>query len=106
MDYMIYIGASIAELLGCFAFWGWARNGMSPLYLIPGTFFLCLFAYILTFVETEFAGRTYAIYCGIFIGASLLWMWVIEGNIPDKWDLIGTCVSIVGAIIILAGPRT
>ena len=64
-----------------------------------------LFAYLLTLVDTAAAGRTYAAYGGIYIIASLLWLWIAEGFRPDRWDLSGATVCLVGAMIILFGPR-
>lgn len=66
---------------------------------------LALFAYLLTLVDSEAAGRTYAAYGGIYIAASLGWLWSVEGLRPDRWDLIGAMVCLIGAAIILLGPR-
>jgi small multidrug resistance family-3 protein len=68
---------------------------------LPGA----LFAYLLTLVESDAAGRAYAPYGGVYIAASILWLWLIEGARPDRWDLIGAAICIVGAIVILTGPR-
>lgn len=66
---------------------------------------MILFAFLLTKVQTEFAGRAYAIYGGIYIVASLLWLYIVEHNTPDKWDIIGASFCIAGALIILFIPR-
>jgi small multidrug resistance family-3 protein len=100
-----FIGAAIAEIAGCFAFWAWLRLGKSAWWLAPGVLALIVFAYLLTLVQTEHAGRAYAIYGGVYIVASLLWLWLIEGARPDRWDLIGGAVCLIGAAIILWGPR-
>ena len=101
-----YTGAAFAEIGGCFAFWAWLRLSKSPLWLIPGIVSLVLFAVFLTRIETEFAGRAYAAYGGVYIAASLLWLWIIEGARPDRWDAIGASVCLAGATLILLGPRT
>ncbi|RYZ25883.1 MAG: hypothetical protein EOP49_44065, partial [Sphingobacteriales bacterium] len=59
---LIYIGAALAEIAGCFAFWAWLRLDKSPLWLVPGILSLALFAYLLTLVDSEAAGRAYAAY--------------------------------------------
>ena len=105
MTFVIYLGAALAEIAGCFAFWAWLRLDRSPLWLIPGIAFLCLFAYLLTLVEAEHAGRTYAAYGGIYILSALWWLWAAEGVRPDRWDVLGVTVCILGACIILWGPR-
>jgi len=101
-----FVGAAVAEIAGCFAFWAWLRLGKSPLWLIPGMLSLALFAYLLTRVDVEHAGRTYAAYGGVYIGASLLWLWLVEHTRPDRWDLIGAAICLIGAGVILFGPRT
>lgn len=101
----IYILAAIAEIAGCFAFWAWLRLGHSPLWLIPGALSLAAFAYLLTRIDTGHAGRAYAAYAGIYLVASLGWLWIVEGTRPDRWDVIGGAVALLGAAIILFGPR-
>jgi len=102
----IYVTAAFAEIAGCFAFWAWLRNGRSMLWVAPGIVALVAFAWLLTLVPTEAAGRAYAAYGGIYVAASLVWLRWVEGAIPDRWDMIGAAVCILGAAIILFGPRT
>lgn len=104
-SFAFYIGAAIAEIAGCFAFWTVVRHQTNALWLVPGTISLGLFAYLLTKVDVQFAGRAYAIYGGIYIAASLIWLWAIEGKIADRWDIIGAIISVAGALIILYAPR-
>lgn len=99
------IGAAIAEIGGCFAFWGWLRLGKPVWWLVPGVLSLVLFAYLLTLIESAAAGRAFAAYGGIYIVASLAWLWMIEGVRPDRWDLTGAAICVAGAAIILFGPR-
>lgn len=100
-----FVLAAVAEIGGCFAFWAWLRLGRSSLWLIPGVISLVLFAWLLTRVDADMAGRAYAAYGGIYIGTSLMWMWVVEGSRPDRWDGIGAAICLVGAMVILLGPR-
>lgn len=74
--------------------------------MAPGVVSLILFAWLLTRIESDFAGRAYAAYGGVYIVASLLWLWVIEGHRPDRWDVAGSAICLVGAAVILWGPRT
>jgi small multidrug resistance family-3 protein len=99
------IGAALAEIAGCFAFWAWLRLDRSPLWLLPGVASLCLFAYLLTLVPAEHAGRTYAAYGGVYILSALLWLWAAEGVRPDRWDVGGAAICLAGAALILWGPR-
>lgn len=100
-----YIGAALAEIAGCFAFWAWLRLGKSVWWLIPGVASLILFAYLLTLVESSAAGRAYAAYGGVYVAASLAWLWTAEGVRPDRWDLAGAALCLIGALVIIAGPR-
>ena len=101
----IYILVAFAEIGGCFAFWAWLRLGKSALWLAPGMVSLALFAWALTRIDADFAGRAYAAYGGIYILASLIWMWAVEGFRPDRWDALGAAICITGATVILFGPR-
>lgn len=100
-----YVMAAFAEIAGCFTFWAWIRLGKSPLWLFPGVGSLIFFAWILTKVDVDLAGRAYAIYGGIYIIGSLLWLWMIEGTRPDRWDMLGAMICIGGACVILFMPR-
>ena len=101
-----YVGAAIAEIGGCYAFWAWLRLGKPAWWIVPGTASLILFAYLLTLIPVEAAGRAYAAYGGIYIIASIFWLRAVEDVRPDRWDLIGGIVCLAGAAIILFGPRT
>ncbi len=106
MTALIYIAAALAEIAGCFAFWVWLRLGKSIWWILPGTASLLLFAYLLTLVPSEAAGRTFAAYGGVYIVASLAWLWAVEGVRPDRWDISGAALCLIGAAVILFGPRT
>ncbi|MEQ9328688.1 MAG: YnfA family protein [Rhodospirillales bacterium] len=101
-----YIGAALAEIAGCFAFWMWIRLDKSAWSTIPGLISLSLFAYLLTLVESDAAGRAYAAYGGVYIASSLIWLWLVEGARPDRWDVIGACICLAGAAVIIAAPRS
>src|SRR3982751_177229 len=99
-----YLLAAVAEIAGCFAFWAWLRLGKSPLWTVPGVVSLIIFALALTRIDAAAAGRAYAAYGGVYILSSLLWMWVVENARPDRWDIIGACVCLIGAAVILFRP--
>jgi len=104
-SYLAYIGAALAEIAGCYAFWAWLRLDKSPLWIVPGLLSLAVFAWLLTLIDAEHAGRTYAAYGGVYIASALLWLWLAEGVRPDRWDLVGVGICLLGAVIIIAGPR-
>ena len=95
--------AAFAEIAGCFAFWAWLRLGASAFWLVPGRLSLACFAWLLTLVETVAAGRAYAAYGGVYILASLLWLWLHEGIAPTGWEVAGVAICLAGTAIIIAG---
>jgi len=102
---IFFLLAALFEIAGCYSFWAWVRDGRPQWWLFPGTLSLVLFALCLTRVESAYAGRAYAAYGGIYIASSLVWLRGVEGVSPDRWDLFGAGVSILGALIVLFGPR-
>ena len=102
---LIYGLAAIFEIAGCFSFWAWLKLHKSPLWTAPGMLSLALFAYLLTLVDSSQAGRTYAAYGAIYIASSMAWLWLVERQTPDRWDIIGLTVCLVGAGIILFAKR-
>lgn len=103
---LAFASAAVAEIAGCFAFWAWLRMGYSAVWLVPGVAALALFAYLLTLVDSEFAGRAYAAYGGVYVAASLVWLWAIEGTKPDRWDAAGAALCFAGMAVILFAPRS
>lgn len=101
----LYILAALAEIAGCFAFWAWLRLDRSVWWLLPGMVCLTLFAWLLTQVDVDFAGRAYAAYGGIYVIVSLGWLWLTEGQMPTRWDAVGGGLCVAGALVVLAGSR-
>jgi len=95
--------AAVAEIAGCFSFWTWLKSGRSPLWIAPGVISLIAFAWLLTRVDAPIAGRVYAAYGAIYIVASIAWLWLVERQSPDRYDLLGAAVCLAGAAIILYG---
>lgn len=98
---LAFVTAAFFEIAGCFAFWVWLRRGASPLVALLGVASLTAFAVALTRVDSLFAGRTYAAYGGIYIAASLVWLWLVEGQRPNPTDLIGAVIAVAGALVII-----
>lgn len=102
---LVYIFAAVAEIAGCFSFWLWLREGKPIWWIAPGLASLAAFAWLLTLVDSAAAGRAYAAYGGVYICASLGWLWAVEGVRPDRWDALGAAICLVGAATIVFGPR-
>ncbi len=60
MTAFAYIGAALAENAGCYAFWAWLRLDKSVWWIVPGMAARAWFPWLLTLVDAEQAGRTYA----------------------------------------------
>jgi small multidrug resistance family-3 protein len=93
--------AAVLEIGGCFAFWMWLRRGATPLVSVLGIVSLVGFATVLTRIDSPFAGRAYAAYGGVYIVASLGWLWAVEGQRPTGTDLAGALLALAGAVIII-----
>lgn len=103
---LVYIAAAFAEIAGCFTFWMWLRSSKPMWWIAPGMVSLALFAWLLTLVDSPAAGRAYAAYGGVYIVASPFWLWSVEGMRPDRRDTIGASITLLGAAVIIWGPRT
>lgn len=99
-----FILAGLFEIGGGYLIWLWLRESKEIWYGITGAFILILYGIIPTFQPASF-GRVYAAYGGIFIVLSILWGWRIDSVVPDKYDLIGGFVALVGVLIIMYWPR-
>jgi small multidrug resistance family-3 protein len=100
-----FAAAAFFKIAGCFTFWMWMRNDRSPGYAALGVVSLILFALALTRVDAAFAGRAFAAYGGVYIAASLVWLRFVEGVRPDRWDLAGGALCVLGALLIIFGRR-
>jgi small multidrug resistance family-3 protein len=100
----LFVVSAAAEIVGCYLPYLWLRRHGSPWLLAPAAASLAAFAWLLTLHPTG-AGRTYAAYGGVYVATALLWLWLVERQAPDRWDLIGGAVCIAGAAIIVLGPR-
>lgn len=105
MTLPLYVLAAFAEIAGCFAVWHWWRGG-AALWLIPGAAALAVFAVLLAITPPAHAGRSFAAYGGVYIAASLGWLWLVEKTRPDLWDILGGALALTGAALILFAPRS
>lgn len=101
----IFILAGLFEIGGGYLVWLWLKDGKPLWYGILGGVILALYGVVATRQTANF-GRVYATYGGIFIVMALLWAWKVDGFKPDRWDIIGACVALLGACIIIYMPRT
>ncbi|HQQ64435.1 MAG TPA: YnfA family protein [Pseudomonadales bacterium] len=100
----LFFITAIAELVGCYLPYLWLKQGKSAWLLVPAGVSLVVFAWLLS-LHPVAAGRVYAAYGGVYIGAAILWLWVVDGIKPTVWDMAGAGVALAGMGIIMFAPR-
>ena len=100
----LFFITAIAEIIGCYLPYLWLKKNGSPWLIVPAIASLASFAWLLTLHPTA-AGRVYAAYGGVYIGVAILWLWLVDGARPTRWDLIGAAIAIVGMAVIMLAPR-
>ena len=101
---LLFVIAGLLEIGGGYLVWLWLRNDFSWTLGALGGFVLFLYGIVPTFQKTHFH-RVYAAYGGVFIVMSVFWGWLIDGIMPDNYDVIGTIIAVIGILIIFYYPR-
>ncbi len=101
---ILFVAAGLCEIGGGWMVWQWLRGGRSALWGLGGALALVLYGVVPTLQPAHF-GRTYAAYGGFFIVLSLLWGAVVDGNVPDRADVIGAVIAIGGVAVLMYWPR-
>jgi small multidrug resistance family-3 protein len=99
-----FILAGLCEIGGGYLIWLWLREGKSIWFAIFGSLVLIIYGIVPTFQPANF-GRVYAAYGGIFIVMAILWGWGIDKKVPDRFDLIGGLIALIGVLVIMYWPR-
>lgn len=100
----IFILAGLCEIGGGYLIWLWLKEGKSICYGLLGAIILIGYGIVATWQTANF-GRTYATYGGIFIVMALIWAWKFDGFKPDRYDIIGATVALIGVCIVIYAPR-
>ncbi|CAH7467705.1 putative transporter YnfA [Vibrio chagasii] len=100
----LFVLTAIAEIVGCYLPYLWLREDKSVWLLIPAAISLAAFAWLLTLHPTA-TGRVYPAYGGVYISVALVWLWLVDGEKPITWDLVGGSVALLGMAIIMFAPR-
>lgn len=102
---LLFLVAGLAEIGGGYLVWQWLRVGKSLWIGLLGGAILILYGVIPTLQAESAFGRVYAAYCGIFIVLSIAWGMVFDGWRPDRFDVIGAAIAVVGVFVILWGRQ-
>lgn len=100
-----FVLAGLCEIGGGYLVWLWLREGKGVLFALAGAVILVLYGVIPTLQPAHF-GRVYAAYGGIFVVLSVLWGWQIDKIAPDRYDIIGSVISLSGVFVIMYWPRS
>lgn len=100
----LFMVAGLCEIGGGWLVWQWLREDKGNVWGLCGAVVLILYGIIPTFQPAHF-GRVYAAYGGVFIVLSLLWGWRMDGDVPDRFDIIGAAISLLGVSVIMYWPR-
>lgn len=100
---ILFVLAGLAEIGGGWLVWQWLREGRGLLLGLLGSLVLIAYGVIPTLQSEPAFGRVYAAYGGIFVVLSILWGWRVDGWQPDRYDLGGAAVALVGVAIIMWG---
>jgi small multidrug resistance family-3 protein len=102
---LLFALAGLAEIAGGYFMWLWWRDGRAwPIGLL-GAAVLILYGIIPTYQAAHF-GRVYAAYGGVFVVLSVLWGWGIDGMRPDRYDVLGALICVLGVAVIMYAPRS
>lgn len=101
---LLFVLTACAEISGCYLSYLWLKEHRSAWLLIPAAFSLACFAWLLS-LHPGAAARAYAAYGGVYIAVALVWLWLVEGQRPTRWDIIGVVVSLIGMSIIVLSHR-
>lgn len=103
--FALFVVTAIAEIVGCYLPYLWLKRDGSIVLLVPAAAALTAFVWLLT-LHPHAAGRTYAAYGGVYVVVALGWLFLVQRIVPDRWDLIGGAVTLIGMAIIYFAPRS
>src|SRR5829696_6695953 len=102
----LFVVAGLCEIVGGYLVWGWMREHKPLAWALLGALVLAAYGVVAALQPISEFGRVYAAYGGVFIALSLAWGIVVDGFRPDRWDLLGALVCVVGVVVMVAPPRS
>lgn len=101
----LFVVAAVAEIGGAYLVWQGVREDRGLSFVGAGVVALGLYGFVATFQPDNNFGRVLAAYGGIFVAGSLLWGVVFDGFRPDRFDIVGAAICLVGVAVIMYAPR-
>jgi small multidrug resistance family-3 protein len=103
---LLFVLAAIAEIGGAWLVWQGVREHRGWVFMGFGVIALGLYGFVATLQPDAHFGRILAAYGGVFVAGSLVWAMVVDGFRPDRWDVLGAAICIVGVVVIMYAPRS
>jgi small multidrug resistance family-3 protein len=101
----LFMLAGLCEIGGGYLVWGWMRDHKPLVWALLGALILTAYGVVAALQPISEFGRVYAAYGGIFIALALLWGIIVDGFRPDRWDLLGATICVVGVVVMVATSR-
>jgi small multidrug resistance family-3 protein len=102
---LLFVGAALAEIGGAWLIWEGVRERKGLTWVGAGIIALGLYGFVATLQSDAHFGRILAAYGGLFVAGSLAWAMVVDKFRPDRYDLTGALICLVGVAVIMYGPR-
>ncbi|WP_433368869.1 YnfA family protein [Streptosporangium sp. CA-115845] len=102
---LLFVVAALAEIGGAWLVWQGVREQRGLLWVGAGFIALGLYGLVATFQPDAHFGRILAAYGGVFVAGSLIWGMVVDKFRPDRWDVIGAAICLLGVLVIMYVPR-
>lgn len=101
----LFVLAALAEIGGAWLVWQGVREHKGYLWMGAGVLALGAYGFVATLQPDAHFGRILAAYGGVFVAGSLLWGVLVDGFRPDRWDVAGALICLLGVAVIMYAPR-
>jgi small multidrug resistance family-3 protein len=101
----LFVLAGLCEIGGGYLVWGWVREHRPLAWAMIGALVLAAYGVVAALQPISEFGRVYAAYGGVFIGLALAWGVLVDGFRPDRWDLLGASICVMGVLVMVGPPR-
>lgn len=102
---LLFLIAAFAEIGGAWLVWQGVREHRGLLWVAAGVIALGAYGFVATFQPDPNFGRILAAYGGVFVAGSLAWGMAVDGFRPDRFDVVGALVCLLGVAVIMYAPR-
>jgi small multidrug resistance family-3 protein len=102
---VLFVLAGLCEIGGGYLVWGWMREHKPLTWALVGALILAAYGVVAALQPISEFGRVYAAYGGVFIALSLAWGVLVDEFRPDRWDVLGALICVVGVVVMVAPPR-